>query len=307
MCEAGNHMLNLVHIDHVHVDPIKQQVTVGAGATVSTILKELSKHGLTLQNFSSIQEQQIAGWTQVAAHGTGCTLPTVDEMILSIDILTPAHGTMHLSESSYPLLFQYAKVGLGCLGVVTELTLQCIPAMHLLEHTTVFSKDTIAQQHVHRLHSHRHVRYMWFPYTSTVVSVISDPSTPALLVEATTTSENNPTAPLLHLLQSVTGATSSPSSLSFTQLRDALLAHAPLDTAFIRQVNQAETAFWSRNQGSRLDDSTRILGFDCGGSQLVLEVCFPLGSLEQLATEHPPKDIAFVQKLLQVTLCNVCY
>ena len=40
---------------------------VGAGATVSAVLKELKKHGLTLQNFSSIQEQQIGGWTQVLA------------------------------------------------------------------------------------------------------------------------------------------------------------------------------------------------------------------------------------------------
>ena len=41
--------------------------------SVSKILKELKKDGLTLQNFSSIQEQQIGGWTQVAAHGTGKT------------------------------------------------------------------------------------------------------------------------------------------------------------------------------------------------------------------------------------------
>ena len=41
-------------------------MSIGAGATVSTVLKELKKHGLTLQNFSSIQEQQIGGWTQVA-------------------------------------------------------------------------------------------------------------------------------------------------------------------------------------------------------------------------------------------------
>ena len=30
-----------------------------------------------------------------------------------------------------------ARVGLGCLGVVSEVTLQCVPAHHLLEHTYV--------------------------------------------------------------------------------------------------------------------------------------------------------------------------
>jgi L-galactono-1,4-lactone dehydrogenase len=48
---------------------------------VSDLLKELSKHGLTLENFSSIQEQQLGGWTQVAAHGTGITLSTVEEQV----------------------------------------------------------------------------------------------------------------------------------------------------------------------------------------------------------------------------------
>lgn len=49
---------------------------VGAGTTVAKVLKELEKHSLTLENFSSIQEQQIGGWTQVAAHGTGSSLST---------------------------------------------------------------------------------------------------------------------------------------------------------------------------------------------------------------------------------------
>lgn len=29
------------------------------------VLEALAKHGLTLQNFSSVQEQQMGGWTQV--------------------------------------------------------------------------------------------------------------------------------------------------------------------------------------------------------------------------------------------------
>lgn len=64
-------VLSLAAIDYVKVDKGRLLVTVGAGAKVSTVLSELKSHGLTLQNFSSIQEQQIGGWTQVAAHGTG--------------------------------------------------------------------------------------------------------------------------------------------------------------------------------------------------------------------------------------------
>ena len=77
---SGNDVISLSNIDYVEVDKERSLVTVGAGAKVSTVLSELKKVGLTLQNFSSIQEQQIGGWMQVAAHGTGsyyvlnCTL-----------------------------------------------------------------------------------------------------------------------------------------------------------------------------------------------------------------------------------------
>ena len=93
--QSSHNLLSLSAIDYVEVNNDKQLVTVGAGATVSAILKELKKHGLTLQNFSSIQEQQIGGWTQVAAHGTGVTLPTVEEMIVSMKLATPTEGLYH--------------------------------------------------------------------------------------------------------------------------------------------------------------------------------------------------------------------
>lgn len=65
----------------------------------------------------------------------------------------------------------------GSLGVVTEMTLKCIPQMNLLEETAVFDKSKMdIQEHVDRLRTYRHVRYMWVPYTNTVVTVVSNPT-----------------------------------------------------------------------------------------------------------------------------------
>lgn len=44
---------------------------------------------------------------------------------------------MRLSVDADPALFELARVGLGALGVVAEVTLQCVPAHQLLEHTFV--------------------------------------------------------------------------------------------------------------------------------------------------------------------------
>ncbi len=49
----------------LRVDTEKKQVTVQAGCRVQKVVEALAQYGLTLQNFASIKEQQIGGFTQV--------------------------------------------------------------------------------------------------------------------------------------------------------------------------------------------------------------------------------------------------
>lgn len=81
MPNNGTNGISLRNLNAIRVNTTQGTVTVGAGATVADLLKVLSSHGLTLENFSSIQEQQLGGWTQVAAHGTGISLATVEEQV----------------------------------------------------------------------------------------------------------------------------------------------------------------------------------------------------------------------------------
>ena len=74
-----------------------------------------------------------------------------------------------------PELFYMARVGLGCLGVVAELTLQCVPAHELLQHTQVMTRQQVHQNHTQLLQTNKHLRYMWLPYTDSVVVVTCNP------------------------------------------------------------------------------------------------------------------------------------
>lgn len=76
---------------------------------------------------------------QVSAHGTGAGIPTVDEQVVALKLVTPGEGTMEVTRETDPTLFDMCRVGLGALGVVVEVTLQCVPAHQLLEHTFVTS------------------------------------------------------------------------------------------------------------------------------------------------------------------------
>ena len=312
-------MISVANLDQISIDKEAMTCTVGAGITVSALLAELKKHGMTLENFSSIQEQQMGGWTQVSAHGTGIKLPPVDEMIVDLQIATPTEGLLNLSDSKKSSihskvskdLFRMCKVGLGSLGVVTELTLKCIPSLDLVEHTNIKSRKSISPGHRDRLGMYRHVRYMWVPYTDTVVQITTNPYPSGVrgasiqaYPEGKPKNAKAATNDLCDLLLSLKPEKDKDmvSKLSFSQLRDELLDIGPLDVELVKRINKAEAAFWTKSAGIRIDDSTNILGFDCGGEQWVYEVCLPIGTLKDQPKGccTPGRDVEFVRKLLAI-------
>lgn len=53
-----------------------------------------------------------------------------------------------LSSREEPDLFKMARVGLGALGAVTQVTLQCVPRETLIERTFVASAAEVKKNHV---------------------------------------------------------------------------------------------------------------------------------------------------------------
>jgi L-galactono-1,4-lactone dehydrogenase len=294
-------MVSLALMDKVcSVDPNTKRVTVQAGARVQDVADALRAYGLTLANYASIREQTIGGFTQVSAHGTGAALPPVDETIVAMKLVTPAEGTLELSRDKDPELFALAKVGLGCLGIVAEVTLQAVPAHKLKETTIVTDIATVKRHHAEWLRDHKHLRYMWIPYTDAVVVVFCD-EIDSDRVGTTQTSQipllpADASKPLKELaVRSNVVPANEVDGLSATQLRDALLAKAPLNPRWVRKVNAAEAEYWRNSQGTRVGWSDEILGFDCGGEQWVLEVVFDAGM-----NGDNMKDIRFMEELMEV-------
>lgn len=62
-------------------------------------------------------------------------------------LVTPAKGTIEVSEEEDPELFHLARCGLGGLGVVAEVTIQCVDRHELVEHTFVSNIDEIKKNH----------------------------------------------------------------------------------------------------------------------------------------------------------------
>lgn len=126
---------------------LRMQVRVQAGARVQDVVEALRPHGLTLQNYASVREQQVGGLTQVSAHGTGASLPPVDEQLVALRLVSPGSGAAVELRRGEDAVFDWVKVGLGAMGVVTEVTLQCVDAHKLLEKTFVATRDEVRRSH----------------------------------------------------------------------------------------------------------------------------------------------------------------
>lgn len=276
----------------LELDVVNKTVTVETGILVGDLLEVLHETGLTLQNLASINQQQIGGFIQVGAHGTGASIPPVEEQVLDMRLVTPALGVLDLSPIKNSECFQMAKCGLGALGVVTQVTLQCVSAHKLKQVTTVHDSDSLIAsepEHMNRLRENRHVRYMWVPHANKVVVVSSNMVEG---VESTSPHPKGDTSAMVKLLNSEQNV----SQMSVADLRDKLLHHNPLSTEYLKQVNTSEAAYWSSLDSSLVcDDSANILGFDCGGEQLVLEIVVPCGTL----ASPTGVDLKFMEKLLE--------
>ncbi|KAL7197550.1 hypothetical protein ACSBR2_020145 [Camellia fascicularis] len=305
-------MVNLALLDRVlEVDKEKKTVRVEAGIRVQQLVDGIKDYGLTLQNFASIREQQIGGFVQVGAHGTGARLPPVDEQVVSMKLVTPAKGTIEVSKEKDPELFYLARCGLGALGVVAEVTLQCVERQELVEHTFVSNTEEIKKNHKKFLSENKHVKYLYIPYTDTVVVVRCNPVSKwkgppkfkpkyshdeAMQNVRDLYQESLKNRCEVTATESVDNNEENINELSFTELRDKLLALDPLNKNHIIKVNQAEAEFWRKSEGYRVGWSDEILGFDCGGQQWVSETCFPAGTLSKPSM----KDLEYIEELMQL-------
>ncbi|XP_073278726.1 L-galactono-1,4-lactone dehydrogenase, mitochondrial-like isoform X2 [Primulina huaijiensis] len=302
-------MVNLALMDGVlDVDKKTRRVRVQAGIRVQQLVDGIKEHGLTLQNFASIREQQIGGIVQVGAHGTGATLPPIDEQVISMKLVTPAKGTIEVSKEKDPELFYLVRCGLGGLGVVAEVTLQCVERQELLEHTYVSNMKDLKRNHKKLLSENKHLKFLYIPYTDTVVVVTCNPLSkwkgpPKQKLKYTQEEAVQHVRDLYRELLKKKVVTNNPeendvdiNELSFTELRDKLLSLDPFNKEHVMKINQAEAEYWTKSEGYRVGWSDEILGFDCGGQQWVSEICFPVGTLKK----PNMRDLEYIEQLMQL-------
>jgi FAD-linked oxidoreductase len=113
------------------VDREARLVRVEGGIPIARLNAHLAAHGLALENLGDIDVQSIAGATSTATHGTGARLRNIPSQIAELTLVLADGSTLECSPERDEELFRAARVGLGALGVVAEVTLRCVDAFTL--------------------------------------------------------------------------------------------------------------------------------------------------------------------------------
>jgi len=105
--------------------------TFGAGTKLGQIGGPLDGVGQALQNMPDIDEQSLAGAIATGTHGTGAKLGALHAFVTRLQLVTPRGDVLECSRAQNPEVFEAARVSLGSLGVITEITLQNVPTHKL--------------------------------------------------------------------------------------------------------------------------------------------------------------------------------
>ncbi|HUN79043.1 MAG TPA: D-arabinono-1,4-lactone oxidase, partial [Solirubrobacteraceae bacterium] len=93
--------------------------------------QQLAEHGLAMENLGDIDAQSVAGAISTSTHGTGARLPNISAQVAALTLVLADGRVLECSAEADPEVFRAARVGLGALGVVADVTLRCVPAFRL--------------------------------------------------------------------------------------------------------------------------------------------------------------------------------
>src|SRR5262245_39314441 len=108
-----------------------RQVTVQAGIRLRALNLVLAEHGLALPNLGDVDTQTLAGALATGTHGTGARYGCLASFVTGMTVVTGDGSVLRCDANTEPELFAAARVGVGAVGVVTELTLSCVDAFSL--------------------------------------------------------------------------------------------------------------------------------------------------------------------------------
>lgn len=150
----------------VDVDLERGRVTLWGGTHLWELPSILDPLGLALENMGDIDRQTITGATSTGTHGTGIGFGGLSTRIVGATLVTGTGEIIDVDEAQNPELLPAIALGLGALGVLLTVTIQCVPRflLHAVEAPAPLEEVLEGYEDLNRAADH--FEFYWFPHTS---------------------------------------------------------------------------------------------------------------------------------------------
>ncbi len=151
------------------VDTATGRVRFGAGTHLWQVPELLAPYGLAMQNLGDIDRQTIAGATSTGTHGTGAGFGGLATQITALSLVTGTGEVVEIGDGGRADLLPAARIGLGALGVVVSVEVQCVPAFQLRAVEQPEQVDAVLDGLAERLAAD-HFEFYWWPHTDVAMT-----------------------------------------------------------------------------------------------------------------------------------------
>ena len=150
----------------VRADRESALVTVLPGTTLRDLNEALWQLDLALANLGDIDAQTVAGAVSTGTHGTGARLGGLATQVHGMELVCADGAQLDVDTELLPA----AAIGLGALGVIATVTLQCVPRFALAAAEVPAELDDVIADLDDNIDGNDHFEFYWFPHTRRVLT-----------------------------------------------------------------------------------------------------------------------------------------
>ncbi|AXK33417.1 FAD-binding protein [Streptomyces armeniacus] len=147
------------------IDRERGTVTVAAGTPLKQLNEVLAGEGLSLANMGDIMAQTVSGAVSTGTHGTGRETASIAAQIRGLELVLADGSVLRCSADEHPEVFTAARIGLGALGVISEITFAVEPVFLLTAREEPMRFDRVTAEFDQLAAENEHFEFYWFPHT----------------------------------------------------------------------------------------------------------------------------------------------
>jgi len=174
-------MIDLTRLNRVtNVDLARGLVTVQAGIVLSELNAQLERHQLSMPNLGDVTYQTLAGALSTSTHGTGLQRTGLATQIQAFRLVTALGEVLVCDAQQNSEVFHCGRVSLGALGVLSEVSLNVVPAFNLRAVEQPMRIDDVLRNFTQLITDNDFFEFYWVPHTKWALTKANNVSTDAI-------------------------------------------------------------------------------------------------------------------------------